>query len=69
MLHAHAEYSFDGAPMKEAGSSGIRFLDNGMKHSWDMLDPVPKDAKELTFVITKLGEWEGPWEFSIPLQD
>jgi len=68
-LHAHAEYRFDGGPPKDAGISGIRFLDNGMEHIWSMLDPVPKDAKELTFIITRLGEWEGPWEFAISLQD
>jgi hypothetical protein len=68
-LHAEAQYSIDGGPVKQAGLSGIRFLDNGMRHTWeDNLDPVPSDAKELTFTITKLGEWEGPWEFRISLE-
>jgi len=31
------------------------------------LDPVPSDARELTFTITKFGDWQGPWEFHIPL--
>jgi len=68
-LHAYAEYSLDNAPTIDAGTSGIRFLDNGMRHIWSMLDPVPKDARELTFIITGLGEWEGPWVFTISLQD
>jgi len=68
MIHAEAEYSLDDGPMKRAGPSGIRFLENGTEHIWDMLDPVPKGTKKLTFVITRLGEWEGPWEFSIPLE-
>ncbi len=69
ILHAFAEYSLDGNTMKQANPSGIRFLENGMLHTWDdYLDPVPKDAQELTFRITKLGDWEGPWEFKIPLE-
>ena len=67
MFHAEAEYSVDGGAFKKAGSSGIRPLENGMLHIWDNLDPVPVDGKELTFRITKLGDWEGPWEFRIPL--
>jgi len=68
-LHAYAEYILDNGPKIDAGTSGIRFLDNGMRHIWSMLDPVPKDAGELTFIITGLGEWEGPWVFTISLQD
>ena len=68
MFHAEAEYSLDGRAFKKAGSSGIRPLENGMLHIWDNLNPVPKTAKELTFRITKLGDWQGPWEFFIPLE-
>jgi len=67
MFHAEAKYSVDGGVSKLAGSSGIRPLENGILHIWDNLDPIPVDAKELTFRITKLGDWEGPWEFKIPL--
>ena len=69
-LHADAEYSVDGGDVKQAFPSGIRFLDNGMEHTWDeYLDPVPQNSHELTFRITKLGDWEGPWEFEIPLDE
>ncbi len=68
MFHAEAEYSVDGLVIKKAGSSGIRPLENGMLHIWDNLDPVSSDAKELTFRITKLGDYQGPWEFEIPLK-
>jgi len=69
-LHAAAEYSVDGGAAKQAFSSGIRFLENGMQHTWDQyLDPVPQNSRELTFRITKLGDYEGPWEFEIPLND
>jgi len=68
-LHAFAEYSTDGGVMKQTFPSGIRFLENGMQHTWDeYLDPVPKNAKQLTFRITELGDWQGPWEFEIPLE-
>lgn len=68
-LHAFAEYGTDGGVMKQTFPSGIRFLENGMLHTWDdHLDPVPKNAKELTFRITKLGDWQGPWEFRVQLQ-
>ncbi|MDD5037768.1 MAG: hypothetical protein PHN78_00380 [Dehalococcoidales bacterium] len=70
VLHADAEYSVDGGVIKETFPSGIRFLENGMQHTWgEYLDPVPQNSRELTFRITKLGDWEGPWEFVIPLDD
>ena len=69
MFHAEAEYRLDDGRVIEAGLSGIRFLDNGMIHSWDRyLDPVPQGTRELTFVITSLAEQDGPWEFKIPLE-
>ena len=68
MIHAEAEYSIDGGAMKQAFPSGIRFLENGMLHTWDeYLDPVPKNSHELTFRITKLGDWEGTWEFTVSI--
>lgn len=73
-LHAEAEYSFDGGAVKQTFPSGINFKENGVLHSWtEYLDPAPKDAKELTFRITRLfggppGQgFEGPWEFKIQL--
>ncbi len=69
MLNAFAEYSIDGGAVKQTFPSGIRFLENGMRHTWgEYLDPVPKTARELTFRIPKLGDWEGPWEFTVPLE-
>ncbi len=72
MFTIEAECTVDGGAFKKAGSSGIRPLENGVLHVWGgepaNLDPVPSDAKELTFTITKLGDTEGPWEFRIPLE-
>ncbi len=68
-VHAFADYDTDGGIMKQANPSGIRFLENGVLHTWDdYIDPVSKNAKELLFRITKLGDWQGPWEFTIQLQ-
>jgi len=69
---ASGEYSVDGGAIKQAGSAGFRFLEDGIRYTWKNLDPVPADAKELTFRI--IMRWEdkpeellGPWEFKIPL--
>ena len=68
-VHAEAEYSIDGDAMKQTFPSAIRFLENGVLHTWgEYLDPMPSNAKEMTFIITKLGDWAGPWEFKVPLQ-
>lgn len=68
-VFAWAKYTIDGA-IRNAGSCGIRHLEDGVELTWGSgkwLDPVPSDAKELTFTITKFGDWQGPWEFHIPL--
>jgi len=67
MVPVHAEYTMDGVT-KDAGYSGIGSEDDGIRLIWDDLDPVPSDAKELTFIITHFGDWEGPWEFKIPFE-
>jgi hypothetical protein len=67
MIPIHAQYTVDGVT-KDAGLAGERLLDQGTELIWDNLDPVPSDARELTFTITKFGDWESPWEFEIPLQ-
>jgi hypothetical protein len=64
-----AQYTVDGV-IKDAGLAGMRYLDDGIQLCWGDdtgLDPLPSDAKELTFTITEFGDWEGPWEFRIPL--
>jgi len=66
-----AEYSLDGGPARQAGSvlgaSGGSNLD-GYEYAWFMSIPVPEGTKELTFVITRFGDVEGPWEFTVPLE-
>jgi hypothetical protein len=66
-----AQYIVDGV-IKDAGPACMRYFDDGIRLSWGYdltrLDPVPSDAKELTLTITKFGDWQGPWEFHIPLE-
>ncbi|MDD5037767.1 MAG: hypothetical protein PHN78_00375 [Dehalococcoidales bacterium] len=70
-----AQFVVDGV-VKEARAPNSRFLDNGIVFRWgaspdddNYLDPVPADAKELTFVIPEIRpNWAGPWEFKIPLE-
>ncbi|GAH44566.1 unnamed protein product, partial [marine sediment metagenome] len=66
-----AEYSLDGGPVRQTGSalgaSGGSNYD-GYDYAWFMSIPVTKGTKELTFVITSFGDWEGPWEFKVPLE-
>ena len=67
MYPVHATYAFNGIT-KDAGLASLGTQGDGIRLSWDELDPIPGDAKELTFTITKFGEWEGCWEFRVPLE-
>ena len=66
-----AQYMIDGV-VKDARASNRQFSDDGIEircgYNDSYLDPVPSDAKELTFIITRFGDWEGPWEFKVPLE-
>jgi hypothetical protein len=66
-----AYYIVDGL-LKNARTPGGQFLVDGVKWSWGTerahLDPLPADAKELVFRIPQFGDWQGPWEFLIPLK-
>jgi len=70
-----AQYVVDGI-IKEARAPSSKFLDSGIEFRWgaspdddNYLDPVPADAKELTFVIPEIRpDWQGPWEFKISLE-
>ena len=67
VMHSAAEYSVDGGITKQPVDIGAQFNESGARLIWD-LDPIPIDAKELTFTITQLGEWKGPWKFEIQLE-
>ncbi len=68
---ATAQYVVDGI-VKDARVSNTKFSDTGIELRWGAndgyLDPVPSDAMELTFRITKFGDWQGPWEFKVQLR-
>jgi hypothetical protein len=68
-----ARFIVDGV-MNNARAANMQVSDNKIELRWgawgndpNFLDPVPADARSLTFVINRLFEWEGPWEFEIPL--
>jgi len=68
---ARAEYSVSGITWN-AGLASFGTKDNGIKLVWGggarNLNPIPSDAKELIFKVMQLNDWEGPWEFRIPLE-
>jgi len=68
MTNSAAEYSVDGGTIKHLRAGGGKADAAGITLTWDEIDPIPVDAKELTFTITQLGDWEGRWEFRIPLE-
>ena len=71
MFDAHAEYAVDGVT-RDAGYSAVEPEDDGLRLTWGYepayLAPIPNDARELTFTITRLGDWEGPWEFHVSIE-
>ena len=70
-MRMEARYVIDGV-IKDARPHNRKFTDDGIEircgYNGSYLDPVPSDAKELTFIITRFGDWEGPWEFKVPLE-
>jgi hypothetical protein len=71
MLGAYATYTVDSV-VHDAGVAAMSPGDNGLTLRWgyglDKIDPIPADAGDLTFTITKMRDWEGPWTFEVPLQ-
>ncbi|MDD5039305.1 MAG: hypothetical protein PHN78_08360 [Dehalococcoidales bacterium] len=67
ITNSTAEYSINGGVVKQVKSGGGKADAEGVTLTWDNLEPMPLDAKELTFVITQLGDLKGRWEFKIEL--
>ncbi len=67
----HATYTVDEF-LKYAAGADLDIRGDGIilawAHPFEPLDPVPGDAKELIFTIPRFGDWEGPWEFKVPLE-
>lgn len=72
MAPAVAEYTIDGIT-RYVGDAEATFLKNGILLTWSYsqpsLEPMPGDATEIVFTIISFDDWQGPWEFIIPLQD
>ena len=67
MIDSVAEYSVDGGVTKQPVDIGAQFNESGARLTWD-IEPIPIEAKELTFTVTQLGDWEGRWEFKVSLE-
>ncbi|MDD5501046.1 MAG: hypothetical protein PHH57_05095 [Candidatus Omnitrophica bacterium] len=67
MTNSMAEYSVDGGDVKQIKSGGGKADAEGITLTWDNLEPMPLGSKELTFIITQLGDLKGRWEFKIKL--
>jgi len=64
----HGEFRVDnGTPLRVMQSVSYRPVDDGTVITW-RLDPLPSDAGVLHARITRFGEHEGPWVFTISLQ-
>ncbi|MBI2848101.1 MAG: hypothetical protein HYX83_02900 [Chloroflexi bacterium] len=66
-----ARYEVDGV-IKNLPGGSRQFTDGGIEikygYGGSYPDPIPGDARELTLVISSFGDWQGPWEFKVPLQ-
>jgi len=62
-----ATYSVDGSPPRSAGGGGFNPRRHDLTLIWTF-DPVSATARTLTFTVTTIGKWDGPWQFTIPLQ-
>jgi hypothetical protein len=71
-VHAQIEYRVDGGVWKSGGASSVNFVDGGREQTWEHLDALPQDARELGIRIYKIrplsSEMFGPWEFNISLK-
>ena len=65
---AEAEYSFDGGPFIAAGTHSGRFPEDGIYQTFAGFNPLPANARELTFRITRFADTPGIWEFHVKLQ-
>lgn len=66
--HSRAEYSIDVSPGVELKGSGGKFTAEGITLAWDGIEPIPVDAREFSFTVTRLGDVEGRWEFMVEFE-
>jgi len=67
LTNSTAEYSVDGGVIEQVKSNRGKADAKGITLIWDSLDPMPVDAREITFTVTQLGDLKGRWEFKIQL--
>lgn len=59
-------YRIDDGPEKDFITTGYRIVGDKIVLLWDF-EPIPADAKNLHFVITGLGDWEGYCEINVDI--
>lgn len=66
-LYCRAWYRVDNATEQTTFDTVSEQTNDGIRVTWNLIDPIPSDAREMTFAITWLGISEGPWEFRVSL--
>lgn len=61
-----AFYKIDNYSEQRAIEVGLKMTEEGVISICEF-NPIPSDAKKMTYIIEKFGVWEGPWEFEIQL--
>lgn len=64
---ASAQYYLDGGWVNDAGMSLVQCYDNRISHVWEIKEIVTAGVSELTLLITRIGKWDGTWQFNIRL--
>jgi hypothetical protein len=67
-VNSRAKYSIDGGEIEQVRPGPGKADKAGITLTWEEIEPVPVDAREFTFTIIQLGDWEGNWEFKVPLE-
>ena len=67
-LNPLGHYRIDNGPEKKFIRLGYRTGDDSVIFVWEF-EPVPADAEDLYFVITRLGDWEGFCETNVHIDD
>ena len=52
---------------RKAFDPGFRWVDGHLRITWQ-IEPIPAYAEVLTFKITEIGKWKGPWIFRVNLK-
>jgi hypothetical protein len=70
-IGGQAQYEIDGVTNNQIWYPNVVLSDEGIKLTWGSndagLEPIPNGSKQLTLIITQIGNWQGHMEFQVPL--